>query len=286
MLAGLQQEVAERRRGLLETPSVSVPVGPPWGQGHRIAPPAHQGTCVDPPGPYPASPHGAPAAWAGAPAYLCPRRGGPSNGTQRGCPRWPTLAGCEVSFRPSDATHARPYPAARSSCPWRRGYFYQSHWGLDTDSSKQLINERLRGTRAEPLAAESKPEKLGKIGKTDTDKFVFNKGVNFLSILYKTIAIKNFIFESKIFTYEQVTVQNLHEKMERQGFPKRQNKRRNSFQVLIKILTSTRFTLARSRVRREGSHGESQGIYSHKSTINRQFNTITSENIKNQLVYL
>lgn len=56
----------------------------------------------------------------------------------------------------------------------------------------------------------------------NTDKFVFNKGVNFLSILYKTIAIKNFIFESKIFTYEQVTVQNLHEKknMERQDFLK------------------------------------------------------------------
>lgn len=79
-----------------------------------------------------------------------------------------------------------------------------------------------------------KLENGGKIGKTNTDKFVFNKGVNFLSILYKTIAIKNFIFESKIFTYEQVTVQNLHEKMERQGFPKRQNKRCNSSQVLIK----------------------------------------------------
>lgn len=60
----------------------------------------------------------------------------------------------------------------------------------------------------------------------NTDKFVFNKGVNFLSILYKTIAIKNFIFESKIFTYEQVTVQNLHEKKNgKTGFPKRQNKR-------------------------------------------------------------
>lgn len=79
----------------------------------------------------------------------------------------------------------------------------------------------------------------------NTDKFVFNKGVNFLSILYKTIAIKNFIFESKIFTYEQVTVQNLHEKNGKTGFPKRQNKRCNSCQVLIKILISIQFTRKR-----------------------------------------
>lgn len=91
----------------------------------------------------------------------------------------------------------------------------EGRWVLDTDSNKRLLHKHLGRTRAESLAAESKTGKLGKTGKTNTDKFVFNKGVNFLSTLYKTIAIKNFIFESKIFTYEQVTVQNLHEKMER-----------------------------------------------------------------------
>lgn len=129
---------------------------------------------------------------------------------------------------------------------------------LDTDSNKWLITKHLRRARAEPLAAETTTRKLGKTGKTNTDKFVFNKGVNFLSILYKTIAIKNFISESKIFTYEQVTVQNLHEKMERQGFPKRQNKRCNSFQVLIKNTAQHSVDSPEFESNESNSHGESQ----------------------------
>lgn len=115
-----------------------------------------------------------------------------------------------------------------------------------------------------------------------TDKVVFNKGVNFLSILYKTIAIKNFIFQSKIFTYEQVTVQNLHEKWKDGDFLKDKRKGCNSSQVSVEN-TDRLPGLARG-----WSHvgHMSQVVYSHKSAIHRQFNTITSENRKNQLVYL
>lgn len=66
-----------------------------------------------------------------------------------------------------------PTPAQKGACAWLTPRFIRTR-------------ERLRN---------------GKAGVTNTDKFVFNKGVNFLSILYKTIAIKNFISESKIFTY-------------------------------------------------------------------------------------
>lgn len=115
---------------------------------------------------------------------------------------------------------------------------------LDTTQKKQYCSSR-------NLIMQQSKESRGKKGQglnkfrdenslqiqntqSDTDKFVFNKGVNFLSILYKTIAIKNFIFESKIFTYEQGTVQNLHKKNGKTGFlslsffPKRQIKRCNS----------------------------------------------------------
>lgn len=61
---------------------------------------ARQSTClcVDPLGSYLASPRGAPAAWAGAPASLCPRQGDPDGPSAWGAssasgPRMPLTPG-------------------------------------------------------------------------------------------------------------------------------------------------------------------------------------------------